>query len=296
MATSVPALGGSPLTFVDPQTGKQYQIPLSLLSYPAGGGPIVFTPQPGSALLAPTLNAQVTDFVRSLATQGLLTPGIPLPTSAGFEIVAAQPGPSGNFTSVTFARPTPGPTGPTDLASTVDVTVTAQQVFPNLTTSLASVSGLVTASPTTIAFGGASIPSPGFVPPVPPTGAATAVTWKVFPKGTSIANPGSTPPLFTLTAASGSPSDMALTQVQIQNNATNGAVTSFTLLVSWTKTARAVPLSTFAATNPSPNPFGYLVTFSQPSGGPALTLPRAGTVNLSGGTTGTAATAMPLTA
>jgi len=329
MASTVPVTGTAPITFLDPQTGKQYSIPLALLSFPAAGGPVSLNAPPGSPPVLATPAAAVSDFLTTLVTQGLLTPGTPLPTFAGFTITATDAGPAGNFISVTFARPTPGPSGPTDPASTVDITVSVVQVFAGIQLNDTSVTTALGTGPSGAETPGlvfvSGTPAIGTVPPqpgtVPPT--SSPLEWKVLALGqTSLTTPAPTP-LFVLTprgpltgspaTAAGNP-DAALTTVQVQNVVAAG-VTTFTLIVSWTKMVPAVPLTVLAAgaglpagTSVPANPFAYVISFAAspdfsltpapPSTNAPVALPRAGTLTLSiqaGAAPGAAATAIPLT-
>src|SRR5271170_2979891 len=100
--STIPALSGSPITFVDVATGKQYQIPLSLLSYNSSGQ--LSAAFPTGTLLA-NFKPLINDLLATLNNEGLITEG-PLPApAAALTITSRTAGSEGNGITVTFANP-----------------------------------------------------------------------------------------------------------------------------------------------------------------------------------------------
>jgi hypothetical protein len=263
---NIPALGGSPVAFVD-SDGNQREIPLSQLFFDNNGiNPINWRPYS-------TYKTIVDPWLKYLVAQGLLVPGV-LPPSKPALIITARDklGAAGNTVSVTFANPTPN--ADPNLA-TADTTVSARQSWSLLTaSSLPSVLGTApgTGSQPGLVFLAAPAPPAGTMPvagKVPASGTPAQFDTPKQGGGTA----------FTVEAlfnGAADAADAALLTVTVEDvNATNN---SFSLVVDWTKSHPAATLHDLV----NANPFAFLVNFAAPSGG-LIGPPNAGTITLQGG-------------
>ena len=129
---NIPALGGSPVAFID-VNGNQREIPLSQLYFDSHG--INATNWPPYYSYKPIVDP----WLAYLVAQGMLVPGSQPAGKPTLIIAAREAGAAGNAVSVTFANPTPNAD---PKAATVDVTVSARQSWSWLTAeSLESVLG-----------------------------------------------------------------------------------------------------------------------------------------------------------
>jgi len=252
------ALGTGPISFVDANQ-KQQEIPLSAITFGPNG-------VDASAWPSYTANQTVIDgLLKQMVAQGLLSAGTQNAAIPSLSITAAEPGKTGNATTVTFANPSKS-------AGTVDVTVTANEVYPGLTlanigdalgTSAANANGLVylehNNNKPPKSFSGNISGGPNFDCLVPEVGGDPAGA-------------------FTLKAAASGLSDTDAEAIKITATPDPSPATTFTLQASWIKTVAGVTLATLE--NNATNPFAILVSFSGVPGGP---LPAAGTVSLVGG-------------
>jgi hypothetical protein len=243
---SLPATGGSPITFLNSNFAQQ-SIPLTFVTFPSATG----TPTVSSAWpdwKSPADQANVASWVQYLATQGLLAADIvPLPPAA-FTITARDAGSSGNDITIAFGAVTPNTATPS--ATTVDVTVSTKQVYPALTpTSIATVLGTAPLAGTQPGLAYVSAPLTGM-----PTAVTTPKTFSGSPL--AFVPPGSGGALSPTHDAASEAADAALLQATI----TNVTTTTFDLTLIWSK-EQTVPLSSLPAT------FAYLVTIAPPPGG-----------------------------
>lgn len=256
------ALGTGPVSFVDAHQ-KQQQIPLSAITFSAGDA------DASAWSLWSKISSGDQDIVKAMLTQlvsqGLLTPGTQTAPTPSLTITAAQPGTTGNVIVVTFAAPNPA-------AGTVNVTVSANEVYPGLTLATLG-NALGTSAPT--ANGLVYLAGP-------PVAAPENFTGKISlgaPFDCVVLDAAATGTAFTLAATNTSKApDAALIDISVTLDPT--PATTFTVTASWTKTVTGATLTMLETANP----FGMLVSFKGPAGGP---LPAAGTVTLQGGAAAT---------
>ena len=255
------ALGTGPISFVDAHQ-KQQQIPLNAITFNAGNAD-------ASGWPLYTANKTIVDaLLAQMVSQGLLTAGKQTAPTPSLTITAAQPGTTGNVIVVTFANPNPG-------AGTVDVTVSASEVYPGLASAgLAAALGTTPATANGIvylesnnnkdpaAFSGNISGGPGFD--------CVVAAADADPAGA-----------FTL-AATNTTNAADASSIKIDVTLDPVPATTFTLTASWKKTQAGVSLATLET--PATNPFAMLVSFAGPVGG---SLPAAGTVTLQGGSAAT---------
>lgn len=271
---SLQAQGGAPVSFLD-ANGVQYSIPLALITFPsATGTPTAaawLSAQP--AALQPLVNA----WLQSLAGQGLLTASAVPAAPPAFSIAARDPGFAGNDITVTFANVVPNVATPAQTVA--DVTVSTTQVYNGLTlATIATVLGTTA--------GGGTQPGLAYVSNV--NTVATALPVATTAPENFPATP--TPVQLAIAAASGNAftliachqeADASRLQASISNVDTTR--NSFTLTLTWSKFAAAVPLASLSTQ------FGYVLTVTPPQGGFAYP-PAAGSTTLLGGTNATPAT------
>lgn len=257
------AAGAGPLAFLNSANNQfnQVELPLSYVFFTANG--IDASSWPDYA----TYEAQLGPLLAMLSSQGFLAAS---PTAlsgaalaaAGLTATATLSGEAGNAITIQIASPSAA-------NGTANITVTLKEEYDNVTpatlgtvlgTSAAGAAGLVYDATT----GSAAMPE-AF------TGAIGAGM------NVSVLESDGTTTAFTLGATlSADAADAELIQIDVVP-APGPTPSSFTLTVSWTKTASGVSLA--ALTTTATNPFSYLVTFS----GTAGPVPAAGTVTLSGG-------------
>ena len=186
-----------------------------------------------------------------LAAQNLLTPGAQTLPTPSLTITAAEAGGTGNAIQVTISNVAVS-------AGTMTMLVSASEVYPGLTTeTIANALGTSAATANGLVY----LESNNDQSPAEFTGttAAPALTCAV----PEAANPANT--AFTLAATnSADAADAANISIHIVPDPLPAA--TFTLTASWSKTQSGVTLAmlTTAATNP----FGLLVNFTGPAGGP----------------------------
>ncbi len=251
-----PVLGGAPVAFVD-TSGKQIEIPLSLLQFgPAG---IDASNWPGYA----SYKSQVDPLFALLASGNLLRPGDAPTASPALQIAARDPGSSGNQITISFANVVPNKANPDQ--TKVDATVAVTQSLAGLT--MAGI-GQKLGTPT----GGTQ---PGLVVL---TAAAVALPAEGeadlagSPASWAVPKDGGGGDAFTLQTAHDAADATKIHARVTQLDATAG---TFTLTVSWTKSAPGVELKDLGAT------FAFVITVTAPPSGFAP--PVAGTVTLQGG-------------
>jgi len=261
------ALGTGPVSFVDVNQ-KQQEIPLSAITFGQSG-------VDASAWPGYTANKTVIDgLLKQMVAQGLISPGEQSASVPSLNITASEAGKTGNATTVTFANPS-------KTAGTVDVTVSATEVYSGLTlatigdalgTAAAQANGLVFLESNNNQppqnFSGSVSAGPNFDCLVPDVGNDPAGA-------------------FTLKAAAAGISDADAQLIKIAVTPDPAPATTFTLKVSWTKTATGVSLATLE--NNATNPFAVLVSFS---GAPGGAMPAAGTISLTGGAAATSSPAV----
>ncbi|HEX3153134.1 MAG TPA: hypothetical protein VHV32_00855 [Candidatus Angelobacter sp.] len=265
------AIGSGPISFVDAHQSQQ-EIPLSAITFGPNG-------VDASAWPLYTANKAVVDgLLKQMVVQGFISPGTKSAAAPSLKITASEPGQTGNATTVTFVNPSAS-------AGTVDVTVTANEIYPGLAlstignalgTSAAQANGLVFLEsnnnkvPKSSSGNISGGPNFDYIVPEPGGDAAGA---------------------FTLKAAAAGLSDADAQLIKIVVTLDPLPATTFTLQVSWTKTVTGVTLATLE--NNATNPFAILVSFTGAAGGP---LPAAGTVSLLGGAAATSSPAVNATA
>ncbi len=259
--------GTGPVSFVDVNQ-NQLEIPLNEIFVTPNGVDASSWPHFGAnSTLVPALLAQ-------LVSQGAIAASTTPSTPPSMTATAAQTGTGGNSITISFASPSPA-------AGTVDITVTAKEVYKDLTpANIGTTLGSTAAGAEGLVY--VSDPGTGEMP-----GTVTAAKIGAGPAFDLAVPEGAdaTKTAFTLAATSQDPAaDAQLITIDIVPDA-GAPPTTFTLTASWTKTQTAVSLSSLATA--ASNPFAYLVTFSGHSG----PLPAAGSITLKGGTSAKPASA-----
>ena len=255
-----PALGGSPVSIFD-GSGKQLEIPLNLLVFGSSG--IDATAWPAYASNKVLVDA----WLASLVQRQLLRPGdAPAPAPA-LVIKARDGGSEGNTITIAFSNVSAPAAAPGD--TTVDVTVTVIQTWTDLT--ITTIANRLGTTATNGDRPGLAILKTGTVV-LPAVGTAAFV-------GTPTASwspakqDGTAGAAFTLNARNNDDPDNVMPRGRIP--AVNLGAGTFTLELSWQKTAIAVKLSDLGAT------FKYVLTVAP--AGAAFAPPAAGVVTLVGG-------------
>ena len=259
MATR-PVLGGSPVSIFD-ASGKQLEIPLNLIAFGPSG--VDATAWPGYA----TNKVLVDKWLASLVQRQLLRPGDAPTAAPALLIKARDKGSEGNTIAIAFSNVSPPAAVPGD--TTADVTVTVTQTWPGLTITTLSDHlgttatngdrpGLATLKPGTVV-----LPAIGTAPFA---GTPTAIWSPAKQDGTAGA-------AFTLNARNNDDPDSVMPRGRI--SAVNVGAGTFTLELSWQKTAIAAKLSTLGAV------FAYVITVAP--AGAAFAPPAPGVITLVGG-------------
>jgi hypothetical protein len=252
------ALGTGPISFVDANFSQQ-ELPLSAIFSSPNGWDVSSSP------VYTTANQPIIDaLIKQLAAQGFLKAADDsLDSSSSLPhvtISAAQKGAPGNSITLAFSN--------VNLSKgTFDVTATATETFPNL-----KPSGSATGTDPTVvtALGNSAATATGLVFATDGSGLMPA-SYSGPPGAVSDTATPTAGTAFTLAATnSADAADAALINVNVAPG-----TTTFTVTVSWTKTATAQSFATLLAAT---TPLSYLVTFSGSSG----PLP-SGSVTLSGG-------------
>jgi hypothetical protein len=273
---NMPALGGSPISFVD-ASGNQYSIPLPWISFPPAPAAPDPSAWPGWTGAAASEQVAITAWIGSLATEGYITAGAVAVPPPAFSIAARDAGSTGNDISITFANVTPNTATPA--STTAQVTVSTTQVYQGLTaTSIETVLGTepLTGTQPGLAYVGTALATlPTAAAAAPFTETAGSYLFDVPGSGGGVLLPTNDP-----TSA-----DSGLINAAI---ALGPAAGTFTLTLSWTKQA-TVALSALATT------FGYILSIPTPPGGFAYP-PAVGTVTLLGGADATTSSTPAATA
>jgi hypothetical protein len=256
--------GTGPVSFLDVNQ-NQLEIPLNEIFVTPNGVDASSWPHFGAnKALVPALLAQ-------LVSQGAIAASTAPATPPTLTATAVQTGTGGNSITISFANPSPA-------VGTVDITVTAKEVYEGLTpATIGTTLGSTAAAAEGLVY--LSDPGTGEMP-----GTVTAA--KIGPGPDfklDIPNADASKTAFTLAATNQDPG-VELIQIDIVPDA-GAPPTTFTLTASWTKTQTAVSLSSLSTA--ATNPFSYLVTFSGHSG----PLPAAGSIALKGGTSAKPASA-----
>jgi hypothetical protein len=258
MATR-PVLGGSPVSILD-GSGKQLEIPLNLLSFGSSG--VDASGWPGYVANKPLVDA----WLKSLVQRQLLRPGDAAAAAPALTIKARDKGSEGNTITVAFSNVSPPAAVPGD--TTTDVTVTVTQTWPGLT-----VATIIDHLGTTATNGD----QPGLAFLKNATVALPAVGSAAFSGAPTSWAPakqdGSAGPAFTLNARNPDDADGVAPRGKI--SAVNVGAGTFTLELSWQKSAAAVKLSNLGTV------FAYVITVA--AAGPAFAPPAPGLVTLIGG-------------
>jgi len=245
------AQGTSPVTFVDANQSQQ-QLPLSEIYFTPGGVDASMAPlYSGNSTASPTNKAILDVLLSRLVSEGYLAPGT---SSLSMTIAAVQAGALQYAISVSFANPTD--------TGAVDVTVSATQTVTGVTPGgLTAILGSTASASTSLAWvsGTENAKMPA------------NVSQKAIGASLAVEAADNSETAFTLeTTLPGS--DAQLVEATLAQDVSG---TTYTVTLSWTKTATAITMASLL----SQNPFSYLVTVSGVSGPP----PASGTVELTGG-------------
>jgi hypothetical protein len=294
MATTPTVLGGGPLEYTDPNSGKQISIPLSALFFdPKKNNQLSVdsTKWPDPKATPVTLPPFVTSLLADLSQQQLILPAPVASPKPALIVTATDPGSAGNGIKLTIAITTPN-VDPTQTVFSIKVEET--DLYPGLTLSTiaqvlgtdkkaGTTPGLVHVVDGTLAASGlpAAVASQPFTqpappPPPPPPG----------PNAQSVLmNNAKVPAAFVTLEAKKLGADGALTVVTIAN--VDSTKNTFDLTAYWTKSATGIKLATLQSS---------LATLAYDIGGSLppskiFSVPAAGPVQLAGGTDGTSPTA-----
>jgi hypothetical protein len=250
------ALATGPISFLDANSNQQ-EIPLSAISFGPNG------PDASSWPNYPANSGLIKQLLQQLVSQGLLTPSIPPPGSLALSITAAKPGAAGNVTQVTISNVS-------TTANTMTVAVSATEVYPGLTTAtLGAALGTTVATANGIVY----LQTNNNQPPAAFTGNIGGADLNcAVPEA---ADASKTAFILAATDAADA-ADAANISVTVAPDPS--PATTFSLTATWNKSQNDVTLAMLTAA--ATNPFGLLVTFTAPPGGP---LPGPGTVTLRGG-------------
>jgi phage tail sheath gpL-like len=269
-AMAYQALATGPISFLDGNSNQQ-EIPLSAISFGSNG------PDASSWPNYAANSALIQQLLQQLVQQGLLTPGQQAAPGAALSITATEAGTAGNVIQVTISNVS-------TTANTMTVAVSATEVYSGLTTATI---GAALGSSAATANGLVYLQSNNNQPPANSsqnTSSGPGFTYAV-PEAAD-----STKTAFTVAAVdSADAADAANISVTVVPDPS--PATTFTLTASWTKTQANIKLATL--TTAGTNPFGLLVNFTAPAGGP---LPAPGTVTLQGGATASSIPAAAATA
>ncbi|HEY6390954.1 MAG TPA: hypothetical protein VIX89_06740 [Bryobacteraceae bacterium] len=253
-----PARFNGPIEFMDRDTGKQVSIPLSAVYFD------------GSAVKAEgdiynQYKAAADDWLKYLASTGLLVADATPPAQPAMVISAASPGRNGNHIQITFSNFTPD-ANPAN--TTFNVLVAETDTYTGLTLAtiqqvLGSVAGGGTDPGLVFVPGATPAVMPGVVTDLPLMGDPATVKLPDGHGGDS----------FSVTAKGTGP-DGALTKVTIKDPNTGAG--TFTLIANWSKPKSAIKVADIQ-TN-----FAYEIAVAAPATGTLLP-PAPGTVTLSGG-------------
>lgn len=254
------AAGAGPIAFFNTLNNQynQVEIPLSAIYFTGNG--IDATSWP----LYSTYKAQVSGVLALLASQGYLSASAAGAVAApGLTATATLSGAAGNGIAIQIASPSLS-------SGTANITVTKTEVYPDL-----APAGLAAA------LGNSAASSVGLVYDA---GAGTGEMPVAFSgaigAGMNVAVPEAadgTKTSFTLAATMGTDAaDAELIQVNVAP-ASGATPATFTLTVSWTKSASGASLA--GLTTAATNPFIYLLIFAGQMG----PMPSSSTVTLSGG-------------
>jgi hypothetical protein len=281
--------GNGPFEFTSSE-GKQISIPLTAFSFDSNNNLIV---DPAWSSLTSTAPGSV--FLAAAVKLGDIAPAALASPFPAMIFRATDPGSGGNSITVTIAVSSVVSSPPTDDPTLVpfDITVTETDDYPSLTAAtIASVLGSRTLAGTTVVTGSAaglvrvldgSVDAGG--EPLSGSGNLTG-TPAVF----QVDGHGSPPLVFTLIAkndtASGAPTHVSVAPNLASPPPAGGP--TFSLQATWTRTVTGITLADLASTVAAD--LGYVVTVSKPGSG-AFSLPAAGVSQLSGGGSGTQASA-----
>jgi hypothetical protein len=262
------ALATGPISFLDANSAQR-EIPLSSIYFDSDG-PHTSWPNYGA-------NSAIIDaLLKQLTAQGLLTPGTQTTPTPALTITATETGAAGNFIQVTISNVS-------TTAGDMTMLVSATEVYPGLTTAtLGAAIGTSAATATGLIYLQSNDNEPPAAVPATPLGAALTCS---VPQSAD-----STKTAFVLAATDAADAaDAAKIAIIVAPDPL--PATTFTLTAAWQKSVNNVTLAML--TNPATNPFGLLVNFTSPVGGP---LPGPGTVTLQGGAAATSSPAVAASA
>jgi hypothetical protein len=286
---NTPVTGNGPFEFTCSE-GKQISIPLTAFSFDSNNKLVV---DPAWSSLTSTAPGSL--FLAAAVKLGDIAPAALASPFPAMIFRATDPGSGGNNISVTIALSKAVTSPPTDdpTLAPFDITVTESDFYPSLTAaSIESALGSRTLAGASVVAGS----SPGLVKVL--AGSVDTAGEPLSASGNLTGTPavldvdgnGSPALVFTLIekndAATSVPTHVSITPKFTSPPQPGGA--TFSLRASWTKTVPGITLPDLAATVAAD--FGYLVTVSKPGSG-AFSLPASGVSQLSGGGTGTAASA-----
>jgi hypothetical protein len=280
MPTTSAVVGNGPLEFTS-SNGAQVSIPLSALQFTNGTLSIKPTWTPNPPYSSPDL-AIIKALLQYLASQQLIVPAVaPSPKPAAI-VNAADPGTAGNNIQVTVAiiSSNPDPT-----LTTFSIAVTETDKYTTLTA--ATIEGILGSDTVTGTQPGLvhvinasidpqGIPTPGNYPlsVIPP---ATKASVSVYE---------SSSPLSLVFALEAKKAGLDGSKTTVTIASVGGS--AFDLTAVWTNTVFGVAIGTLQQS--MADNFSYEITVQPPSGG-VFSVPAPATANLSGGTSGTTASA-----
>ena len=267
------ALATGPIAFLDANSAQQ-EIPLSAIYFDSNGPNASSWPNYGANAGAnePLIKA----LLKQLAAQGVLTQGAQTTPTPALTVTATETGAAGNFIQGTISNVSA-------TAGTMTMLVSAAEIYPGLTTAtLGDAIGTSAATATGLVYLQTNDNEPPAAVNNQALGAGLTCTLPQAADATKTA--------FVLAATDAADAaDAANIAITVAPDPL--PATTFTLTAAWKKSVNDVTLAmlTTAATNP----FGLLVTFTGPAGGP---LPGPGTVTLQGGAAATSSPAVAASA
>jgi hypothetical protein len=286
MANTPTVLGNGPFEYTDPTSGKQVSIPLSALFFdPSNNNQLSIN----STQWTPAVPAFVAKLLGNLAQQQIIVPVPVASPKPAMVITAKDPGSAGNNIQVVIAIASPN-IDPTQVKFSVTVTETEsyKRLSLNSTSNnyIETILGSDTVqsqSPGLVHVLHASLGATGTPATATPFKAASTNAKAQSDVKTADATPKT---LFTLEAKKKGKDGELTSVISIGPNA--GDPTTFDLSVQWTKQATNLTLANVQGNTAAA--LYYEVAVSAPPSG-IFSIPAAGTVQLTGGTNGTSATA-----
>ena len=263
------ALATGPIAFLDGNSAQQ-EIPLSVIYFDSNG------PNASSWPNYTANSDLIKALLKQLAAQGVLSQGTQTTPTPALTVTATETGAAGNFIQITISNVS-------TTAGDMTMLVSANEVYPGLTTAtLGDAIGTSAATATGLVYVQTNNNELPDRVPATPLGAGLSCTVPQKEDSTKTA--------FVLAPTDAADSaDAANIVITVALDPL--PATTFTLTAAWEKSVNNVTLAML--TTPATNPFGLLVIFTSPTGGP---LPGPGTVNLQGGAAATSSPAVAASA